>query len=505
MASTFVSPGIYVREFDFSHYVASLGLSSLGMVGMAQRGPVNVPTLITNEAQFIDTFGEPWSEAISPNAAIEYLQRGTQLYFVRVGNPSLLAAATVTVKDKTTNLVNTLTINAKTPGSYGNNIVVRIFDATTSGFKITVEYKGLQVEQFDALQKTVSDPRFVETIVNAESAYIAVDYLPAATDEPKRGSYALVGGNSGVTGITDADFIGTATGGPDGGASGLQIFKDVDRSDINLLACSGVSSGNVGHEVINVAEYRADCLGIVDPPLGLDVQEIADWHNGVGYTHSAFTSDKAGLFWPWVQRYDSYQRRSIWAPPSGFAAQSFAYNDQVRQPWFAAAGLERGTLYTAQQVEMRINRGDYDFLYGPANGNAVNAIRDFGPDGIVIDGNRTLQRFSSALDRINVRRGFFFIEKSIAKAARVLKFDQNDRMLWDRFNSLVTPHISSVVAQRGIEDFRIICDKTTNTDDRRNNNEMVGKIYIVPVKSAEKIIIDFALFASGATFSEPTF
>ena len=51
---------------------------------------------------------------------------------------------------------------------------------------------------------------------------------------------------------------------------------------------------------------------------------------------------------------------------------------------------------------------------------------------------------------------------------------------------------------------RIIANETTTTAERRNNNEMVGKVYLVPTKSSEKIIIDFALFASGATFSEPT-
>jgi hypothetical protein len=98
----------------------------------------------------------------------------------------------------------------------------------------------------------------------------------------------------------------------------------------------------------------------------------------------------------------------------------------------------------------------------------------------------------------------FFAEKSIATSARFLVFDQNDATLWRRFIDLVEPFLESIQARRGLEEFQVICDESTNPDWRRNNNEMNGKIYLIPTKSAEKIIIDFALFPSGANFVEPT-
>ena len=53
-----------------------------------------------------------------------------------------------------------------------------------------------------------------------------------------------------------------------------------------------------------------------------------------------------------------------------------------------------------------------DLMYG--NNNAINPIITY-PDiaGFVIWGQKTLQRAPTALDRVNVRRMLFYVEKSI--------------------------------------------------------------------------------------------
>ena len=45
---TYLSPGIYTREVDFSFYVKQISTSSCGMVGVAERGPINKPVLVTS-------------------------------------------------------------------------------------------------------------------------------------------------------------------------------------------------------------------------------------------------------------------------------------------------------------------------------------------------------------------------------------------------------------------------------------------------------------------------
>jgi phage tail sheath protein FI len=114
-----------------------------------------------------------------------------------------------------------------------------------------------------------------------------------------------------------------------------------------------------------------------------------------------------------------------------------------------------------------------------------------------------MQRFPSALDRINVMRLIFYSAKVLANATRVLVFEQNDNILWNQFKAIVAPYMADIRSRRGVEEYKIICDETTNTPYRRNNNEMYGVIMLIPTKSAEKIIIQFSINASGADLSAP--
>jgi phage tail sheath protein FI len=90
MAATFVSAGVYIQEKDNSLYAPALAPTIIGIVGTATRGTENTATLITNESQLIDTFGEPQTTDFGLHAAIEALKACRLVYFVRIAG----AAAT---------------------------------------------------------------------------------------------------------------------------------------------------------------------------------------------------------------------------------------------------------------------------------------------------------------------------------------------------------------------------------------------------------------------------
>lgn len=87
-----VSPGIYVREFDFSAYVQQLAYTHLAIVGAASKGPVGVPTKVTSASDLVNVFGKPLLTEFGLLSAIEYLKEGTQLTFVRVANAAQAAS-----------------------------------------------------------------------------------------------------------------------------------------------------------------------------------------------------------------------------------------------------------------------------------------------------------------------------------------------------------------------------------------------------------------------------
>jgi len=400
-----------------------------------------------------------------------------------------------------------LTVYAESPGTFANGLQIRIENGTTTGtFKLSVwDVQSNLLETYDNLTKAN-----VEKTINGVSAYIVVDdegndSLPDPATylatPPTPVSYSLAGGADGISTISDADYIGTVTGGV---KTGLKTLNNPEIIDVNIVATPGVSSGPVVLELLELCRSRGDCLAIVDPPMGLDYDDVIDWHNGNGAydgLHPTFNSSYGATYWPWVEQYDPNAEERVFTPPSGWVAAQMAFTDYLNDPWYAPAGLTRGRLNTALRLEKPSpDLGQRDFLYG--NGNAVNPIVDFPRDGILIYGQRTLQRTASALDRVNVRRMLLFARKLIATVSQILVFEPNDSTLWRRATNLINPILNRIKAGRGIEEFQVRIDSSTNPPDVRNRNEMHGKLFIIPTKAAEKIVLDFVILPSGAEFSE---
>lgn len=110
--------------------------------------------------------------------------------------------------------------------------------------------------------------------------------------------------------------------------------------------------------------------------------------------------------------------------------------------------------------------------------------------------------YSSAFDRINVRRLFIVLEKTIAKAARAQLFEFNDTFTRATFVNLVTPFLRTVQGRRGITDFDVVCDTTNNTPDIIDANQFVGDIYIKPSRSINFIQLNFVAVRTGVSFNE---
>ena len=56
---TYLSPGVYVEEVPAgSRPIEGVGTSVAAFVGLAEKGPVNEPTLVSNWTQFSDAFGD---------------------------------------------------------------------------------------------------------------------------------------------------------------------------------------------------------------------------------------------------------------------------------------------------------------------------------------------------------------------------------------------------------------------------------------------------------------
>lgn len=166
--------------------------------------------------------------------------------------------------------------------------------------------------------------------------------------------------------------------------------------------------------------------------------------------------------------------------------------------WESPAGFARGMLKNVIKLETKFSKTDRDELYK----NQINFFTQFDDgSGTVLFGDKTMLTKPSAFDRINVRRVFIACEKAIAKAAKYSLFEFNDEFTRAQFRNLVTPFLRTVQSQRGIIDYKVVCDNTNNTGEVIDKNQFVADIYIKPSKSVNFIQLNFIAVKSDFTLT----
>jgi phage tail sheath protein FI len=310
------------------------------------------------------------------------------------------------------------------------------------------------------------------------------------------GTYGLGGGDNG-TGTTSQNttaLIGDATVAD---KTGMQALDD-DVLNISMAAIPGISTESVQNALITLAESSQNFLAVVAPPYAVgSVQNAIDWTNGLATSRTAAINNTyAAVYWPWVKVFSVHDGLDRWLDPSIFALRQMAYTDNVAEAWFAPAGYLRGRLTKPSEVEVKLNQGDRDSMY--SGGNVVNPIVNFVQQGITIFGQRTTTRNASALDRVNVRRLMIFLRKVILQATRQFVFEPNDQILWEQVEQVLNPFLDDIKRRRGITEFRVVCDETTNTSARIDRNELWCKVLLKPTKAAEILIFEINLTNQSA-------
>ena len=204
------------------------------------------------------------------------------------------------------------------------------------------------------------------------------------------------------------------------------------------------------------------------------------------------------MYYPWIQIQDADLGKNVWVPPSVVMSGVYAFNDKVAHEWFAPAGLNRGTIDIAILAERKLTQSNRDDLYE----SNVNPIATFPGQGVVVWGQKTLQKKASALDRVNVRRLLIKLKKFIAGTSRFLVFEQNNSKTRNRFLNIVNPYMEQVQSNSGLNAFKIVMDETNNTADTIDRNVLYGQIFVQPTRTAEFIVLDFTVQPTGATFPE---
>ena len=276
----------------------------------------------------------------------------------------------------------------------------------------------------------------------------------------------------------------------------ISLLANKDAFSYNLLVAPGLISNTGGvassaiSSMVSIAQNRGDMMVVFDSSkYGAQISQVLT--DTVGYDTSY-----AATYWPWVKTIDPSTANQVWVPASTLIPGIYAFNDNVAAPWFAPAGINRGVLTTATQAERVLTQGNRDTLY-QAN---INPLTTYPNTGVVIFGQKTLQKKRSSLDRINVRRLLIELKSYISQGADTFVFEQNDTITRNNFLAVINPYLASVQQQQGLIAFRVIMDESNNPPNVVDNNQLIGQIYIQPTKTVEFIILDFNILPTGATF-----
>ena len=316
-------------------------------------------------------------------------------------------------------------------------------------------------------------------------------------------------GNKSFTLTSGKDYSGTNNvGGFLVGSSEIESayneLSNENEVELNFLLQGG-ASGTIEDEqrkanyIINIAQNRKDCVAFISPTRSSVVtpttqaqklEKILEFFTPLSSSsYAVFDSGYQYVF-------DRFNNEFVYMPCSGDIAGLCVRTDIDQFPWFSPAGKVRGTLNNVIKLAYNPNQSDRDSLYS----NRINPVITSPGSGTILFGDKTALSFSSAFDRINVRRLFITIEQAIRSAADAQLFEFNDSSTRANFVNIVDPYLRDVQAKRGITDFLLICDESNNTPAVIDRNEFIADIYVKPARSINFIGLTFVATRTGVSF-----
>ncbi len=551
-----ISPGVNVSEVDLTTVIPSILTTAGAYAGNFSWGPAREVILVDNELTLIKYFGKPDSNsAISFFTAASFLSYGNNLSVVRAANTnSNNAAANTAFQIPNEEEFEYLYLNidnsnrfgafmARYPGVLGNSLSVAVC-ANTSLFSSwsyssyftsapgTSDYtsarggsndemhvvvidaggqftgqQGTVLEVYPFLSKASDasingESNFYKQVIFNNSQYVyAPDPVNYATtnstwdNTAANTNFAVLTTNPTITLAGGSEF--TPTNGNI--QTAYDLFANKEEIDISLVLTGNANTIVQQYVIDNIVNSRKDCVAFISPPrTAIDnisttpTAGLQAWLASLARTSSYVVADSGYKY-----MYDKYNNAYRYIPLNGDVAGLCVNTDTVRDPWFSPAGFNRGQIKNAIKLAFNPNKAQRDVMYAAG----INPVVSFPGQGIVLFGDKTLQNKPSAFDRINVRRLFIVLEKSISQAAQFSLFEFNDEFTRAQFVALITPFLRDVQGRRGIYDFRVVCDTTNNTPQVIDSNQFVGDIYIKPARSINFIQLNFVAVATGVDFT----
>ena len=284
----------------------------------------------------------------------------------------------------------------------------------------------------------------------------------------------------------------------------VDVMEEKSDVDIQLLTIPGIRHEAVTDYAVESTERRFDALYILDIEekdtnnayITGSTDKVVNVTNTINrFATRNMDSSFAAACFPDVTIQDPATATNVVCPPSVAVLGAFSLNDQVAHPWFAPAGFTRGALKSVIEAMVKLNRTNLDELY-TVDVNPLTAFPH--TPGVVVFGQKTLLAAQSSLDRVNVRRLLIDIRRKVKRIANSLLFEPNRESTLAKFSAAVTPVLTTIQQQQGLDRFKVQIDTSTTTQADVENNTIRGKIFLQPTRAVEFISLDFVVTNAGS-------
>ena len=284
------------------------------------------------------------------------------------------------------------------------------------------------------------------------------------------------------------------------------LFSNKDEIEVDYLimgpGCTGESDSQAkANYIISVANARKDCVAVVGPHRGniVNVTNTTTQTNNLINYFSPLTSSSYAIFDSgYKYQFDRFNNIFRYVPCNPDVAGLMTRTNLVAFPWFSPAGQQRGVINNAIKLAYNPTKAQRDKLYP----NRINSFITTPGIGTLLFGDKTALGYSSAFDRINVRRLFLTVEQALERAAQAQLFELNDELTRANFRNIVEPYLRDIESKRGLYGFLVVCDATNNTPDVIDNNEFRADIFLKPARSINYVTLTFVATRTGVSFEE---
>ena len=324
---------------------------------------------------------------------------------------------------------NALRVEGKDPGAYANRIEVEVRFPTSGevgAVDIAVVEDGVYREVFPNVRMTPTAERYAERVINdpktGSNLIRVIDQLLPGAPSLAIQTVQLAGGDDGLNGLDDNDFIGSPTG-----RTAMRALDQIQ--DMSLLLIPGRATPAVHNAMLRYCEVERDgtAFAILDPPAGTSATEIVAY---VEVTAALLNlSEYGAIYWPRAMVLNPSKavfgsQDKIVVPPSGIIAGVFARTDAARPGgiYDPPAGIDAGRMFGVLGFETDevLEERKRDLVY-PKRINPLTT----GP-GLprFIDGSRTIKGDGN-FPYVAERRGVIFIERSLKQGLQFARHKNN--------------------------------------------------------------------------------